>query len=147
MIKTLITVAALALTGLLSAPRAEAGHSHTSITYRSGFTSCGSPIYTRRYVRGYDRCGRPVFGYARVPVTRAYRQRPSPAPLTCASRTRPSHAPVTRARRPRPSIAHPDDEDDGGGGGPSVARTPSTSSEDEREGESDWFVTEDEMSE
>ena len=51
-----------------------------------------------------------------------------------------------RARRPRPSIAHPDDED-GGGGGPSVARTPSTSSEDEQEGESDWFVTEDEMSE
>ena len=77
MIKTLITVAALALTGLLSAPRAEAGHSHTSITYRIGFTSCGSPIYTRRYVRGYDRCGRPVFGYARVPVTRAYRHQAS----------------------------------------------------------------------
>ena len=51
-----------------------------------------------------------------------------------------------RARRPRPSIAHPEGED-GGGGGPSVARAPSTSSEDEREGESDWFVTEDEMSE
>ncbi|MBL49975.1 MAG: hypothetical protein CMP28_13640 [Roseibacillus sp.] len=69
MFKTLFLVAAVALPGLFCAPRAEAGPLHQSVTYRSGTTACGCPIYTRRYVRGYDSCRRPIYGYCRVPLS------------------------------------------------------------------------------
>ncbi|MDP7655017.1 MAG: hypothetical protein QF706_03040 [Roseibacillus sp.] len=72
MTKILLTIAAVALTGLISAPRAEAGHSSPSITYRSGCASCGCPVYTRRYVRGYDCHGHPVFAYSRVPQSHGH---------------------------------------------------------------------------
>ena len=68
MIQRLLAIVAVAVTGLLSAPQAEAGHSSLSITYRSGFTSCGCPIYTKRYVRGYDCYRRPIFGYTQLPI-------------------------------------------------------------------------------
>lgn len=70
MIKKLFTIAAVAVTGLLAAPQAEAGHStHASVTYVSGHASCGCPIQTRRYVRSYDCYRRPIFGYSRVPFS------------------------------------------------------------------------------
>ncbi len=67
MIQRLLAIAAVAVSGLLSAPQAEAGHCSQSITYRSGHSSCGCPIYTKRYVRGYDCHRQPIFGYSRVP--------------------------------------------------------------------------------
>ena len=69
MIPRLLSLAAVALAVLISTPSAEAGHGHLSITYRSGYASCGSPIYTTRYVRGYDCYRRPIYGYYRHPVS------------------------------------------------------------------------------
>ncbi|MFP6896189.1 MAG: hypothetical protein VCA38_06280 [Roseibacillus sp.] len=68
MIKRILAIAAVAFAGLLTAPNAEAGHTvETSITYRSGYASCGCPIYTRRFVRSYDHHGHPIYGYSHVP--------------------------------------------------------------------------------
>lgn len=69
MIKKLLAIAAVAMAGLLSAPQAEAGHSGLNTTYRSGQSSCGCPIYTKRFVRGYDCRRQPIFGYSRVPIS------------------------------------------------------------------------------
>jgi hypothetical protein len=70
MIKKLLAIAAVATAGLLSTTRADAGHSsHASTTYRSGHSSCGCPIYTQRFVRGYDCYRRPIFGYSQVPIS------------------------------------------------------------------------------
>jgi len=68
MTKNALTIAAVALAGIVAAPVADAGHSSLSITYRSGFSSCGCPTYTQRYFRGYDRYRRPLFHYARLPL-------------------------------------------------------------------------------
>ena len=67
--KKLIAIAATALVGLVAFPEsAEAGRSSVSYTYQSGRSSCGCPIYTKRYVRSYDCYRRPIYRYARVPV-------------------------------------------------------------------------------
>ncbi len=52
------------------APKAEAQyrsarHQHT---YVSNHRPCGCAVYTQRFVRYYDRCGRPVFGHRVLPV-------------------------------------------------------------------------------
>jgi len=103
MIKILLTVVAVALTGLISAPRVEAGHPSTCITYRSGCASCGCPVYTRRYVRGYDCHGHPVFGYTRVRLShghtcrhRIHYRHPHPRPVISRS---------TRSYQPRITLS------------------------------------------
>ncbi|MCH2063545.1 MAG: hypothetical protein MK194_07435 [Roseibacillus sp.] len=103
MIKILLTVVAVALTGLISAPRVEAGPSSTCITYRSGCASCGCPVYTRRYVRGYDCHGHPVFGYTRVRLShghtcrhRIHYRHPHPRPVISRS---------TRSYQPRITLS------------------------------------------
>lgn len=64
-----IAIAATILTGLVVLPeRAEAGRVTASFTYQSGRTACGCPVYTRRYVAGYDCYRRPVYRYVAVPV-------------------------------------------------------------------------------
>ncbi|NIP98771.1 MAG: hypothetical protein GWO24_37360 [Akkermansiaceae bacterium] len=68
MIRKTLTIAMLALAGAFAAPRAEAGHSHVSITIRSGYASCGCPYYSKRYFRGYDCYRRPVYHYTRLPI-------------------------------------------------------------------------------
>lgn len=52
---------------------AQAGHS-SSTTYVSGYTSCGTPIYTQRVLVGYDRYRRPIYQYRTLPPR--YRQEP-----------------------------------------------------------------------
>ena len=67
--KKLVATIAAAVTGLIAFPdKAEAGV-HVSFTYQSGRSSCGCPIYTKRYVAGYDCHHRPVYRYVHVPVT------------------------------------------------------------------------------
>jgi len=66
MIKKTLTIAAVALVATLAAPRAEAGHSSVSITYRSGHASCGCPTYSQRFFRGYDCYRRPIYNYRRL---------------------------------------------------------------------------------
>jgi hypothetical protein len=60
----LIAFAVAALSGLSAT--AEAGHSSSS-TYVSGYTSCGTPIYTQRILVGYDRYQRPIYQYRTLP--------------------------------------------------------------------------------
>ena len=100
-IHKLFAITAVVFVGLLAAPKAEAGHStHTSITYVSGHASCGCPIQTRRYVRGYDYYRRPVFGYSAVAFSHG-----SSCRLRAYSRSYHNHAPViyrtTRCYGPR----------------------------------------------
>ena len=109
---TLITAAIAALTLFGVAPSAEARHKHSkSYVYVSGYRSCGTPVYTERYLRGYDRCGYPVWGYRTVPrycpPPRAYSIRPAwvtarfaPSPTTRARRSRPSTRTASFARSP-----------------------------------------------
>lgn len=67
MIQRLLAIATVASAALLMTPKAEAGHScDTGYVYRSGYSSCGCPIYTKRYVRGYDCYRRPIYGYIRL---------------------------------------------------------------------------------
>ena len=40
----------------------------TSYTYRSGYTSCGCPIYTKRIIASYDCYQRPIYRYCGVPI-------------------------------------------------------------------------------
>jgi hypothetical protein len=81
--KTTITAIALAITCMIgSAPQAEARHyhrhGHQGQVYISGYRSCGTPVYTERYVIRYKRCGAPVWGYRRVAAPRAYCPPPPP---------------------------------------------------------------------
>lgn len=70
----ILTSAIAALALVVAAPEADArsyrGH-HSSHVYVSGYRSCGTPVYTERYVIRYrTRCGTPVWGYraVRAPV-------------------------------------------------------------------------------
>lgn len=45
--------------------QAEARHARSTV-YVSGYRSCGTPIYTMRYLVGYDHCGRPIWRYRTV---------------------------------------------------------------------------------
>lgn len=52
------------------APKADAQchsvrHQHT---YVSNHRPCGCAVYQQRFVRYYDRCGRPIYGYRTLPV-------------------------------------------------------------------------------
>jgi hypothetical protein len=68
--KTLLAITAIALTGLALPQAAEASHPSSSLnlTYVSGHSSCGCPIYTQRIFIGYDSWNRPVYRYVSVPV-------------------------------------------------------------------------------
>lgn len=70
---TSIAIAAIALLGatLSADARPHRGHDSGHV-YISGYRSCGTPVYTERYVRRYDRCGYPVWGYRVVPAPARY---------------------------------------------------------------------------
>ncbi len=79
--KLITTFAVAALAMLAAAPLAEARSyrgSHSSHTYVSGYRSCGTPIYTERYVRYIDRRGYPVWGYRTVAYTSRHYSAPRP---------------------------------------------------------------------
>jgi hypothetical protein len=74
--KTIFTFAIAAFSMLAATPEADArshrGH-HSNHVYVSGYRSCGTPIYTERYViRHRPRCGTPVWGYRVVPAPVRY---------------------------------------------------------------------------
>lgn len=78
---TLLTLSLAAFAWLAAAPAAEARHKHrgySSHVYVSGYRSCGTPIYTERYVIRVKRCGTPVWGYRRVAAPRVYCPPPRP---------------------------------------------------------------------
>ena len=80
-----LAVAAFAL--IAAVPQAEA-RSHGSRVYVSGYTSCGSPIYTEKYFIGYDHCGRPLWGYRTVrQYARTRYIAPCPPPVCHESRS------------------------------------------------------------
>lgn len=60
---TFFTIATLALLGTTTS--AEARHRKKRVTF-SSHQSCGTPVYTQRYLIGYDQCGEPIFGYRTV---------------------------------------------------------------------------------
>jgi hypothetical protein len=79
---TALCIAALTSIGATTPADARPYPSHT---YVSSYLSCGTPIYTERYLVGYDRCGEPVWGHRTVrspyrPVVRSYYQSPCPPP-------------------------------------------------------------------
>ena len=79
--KRLIAILAVATTGLVLFPQtAAAGHSRVGVTYQSGRSSCGCPVYTRRSIKGYDCYRRPVYRYVRVPVIHRCRHHGNAAP-------------------------------------------------------------------
>ena len=68
-----IVIATIAITlGLLALSQtAEARspkHCGSSYTYKSGHSSCGCAIYTKRIITGYDCYRRPIYRYCSVPV-------------------------------------------------------------------------------
>jgi hypothetical protein len=68
-----IVIATLAtVVGLLALPNtAEARspkHCDSGHTYRSGYSSCGCAIYTKRIISGYDCYRRPIYRYHSVPI-------------------------------------------------------------------------------
>ena len=69
--KTIIAILAIVV-GLLALPNtAEAGsprHCDSGHTYRSGYSSCGCAIYTKRIISSYDCYHRPIYRYYSVPV-------------------------------------------------------------------------------
>lgn len=76
--KTIATaIAAIALT-MGAATQAEArehcGERYSSSVYISGRASCGTPIYTERYLIRIDFRGGPVWGYRTLPVSYHSRQ-------------------------------------------------------------------------
>jgi len=79
--KTIITAIAATLTFLGTIPTAEAtpyrGRVQSSV-YISGYRSCGTPIYTERYLVGYDCHGHPIWKYRTVRAPRAYCPPPPP---------------------------------------------------------------------
>jgi hypothetical protein len=81
--KSPIIALALAAAALFaSSPQAEARHhrgrGHSSHVYISGYRSCGTPIYTEKYLRGYDCHGYPIWGYRQVAPPRQYCPPPRP---------------------------------------------------------------------
>ena len=72
--KKILTYLSVLSTAFLFTPNtAEAQHcSSGTTTYISGYTSCGSPIYTQKIFLRYDCYGRPVYTYRSLPVV--YRQ-------------------------------------------------------------------------
>lgn len=68
--KLLATAATVLVTTFALPSTAEAGVSlsiGSEYTYVSGHASCGSPIYTKRIVRGFDRFRKPIYSYHRLP--------------------------------------------------------------------------------
>ena len=59
-------IAALTLVGSASAQARDHGdrgyNSGYSSGYSSSYRSCDRPVYTERYLIGYDRCGRAIWG-------------------------------------------------------------------------------------
>ena len=69
---TSIVVAALALLGAVPVAEARSCGAPTSYVYISGYRSCGTPVYTERFLIRRDRYGRPVWGYRVVSAPRPY---------------------------------------------------------------------------
>ena len=75
--KTSILTSAIAALALIAAAPLADARSHrgqySNQIYVSGYRSCGTPIYTERYVRHYrPRCGSPVWGYRMAPAPVRY---------------------------------------------------------------------------
>lgn len=74
--KLLTTICAAVIAILATPNQAEAGvkvRIGSSNTYLSGRTSYGTPIYTKRTVYRFDRYGRPVYNYYRLPIAKSKR--------------------------------------------------------------------------
>ncbi|MES2980803.1 MAG: hypothetical protein V4727_00700 [Verrucomicrobiota bacterium] len=74
--KILTLIAASALTFLGTSVETEARphngyHAPASTVYVSGYRQ-GRPVYTEKYLVGYDRWGRPIFKYRTVQARRGY---------------------------------------------------------------------------
>ncbi|MDG2488543.1 MAG: hypothetical protein P8M65_12595 [Roseibacillus sp.] len=106
--KILYAVTAIALTGIFSSPRAEAGPCRSyNTTFRTASPSYGPAVYAKRYLRGYDYHGRPIFAYARAPLSHGHacqtRSRYySPRPRAVIPRAIPCAPPRVIVRSPRP---------------------------------------------
>lgn len=74
--KKLFTTLAVAAAAVVMLPQASEARSHRSCeqsyTYVSGYMACGTPIYTKRVFCHYDRYGRPVYDYVRIPSKHHY---------------------------------------------------------------------------
>jgi len=84
--KSSITALCIAAFTLIGTATPADARPHSNHTYVSSYRSCGTPIYTERYLLGYDRCGEPVWGHRTVrspyrPVVRSYHQPPCPPPI------------------------------------------------------------------
>ncbi len=75
-------IAALTFIGSASAQARDHGNRGYSNGYSSGYRSCETPVYTERYLIGYDRCGRAIWGTRVVrryaPVVRYVAPCPTP---------------------------------------------------------------------
>lgn len=89
---TTFAVAALALAGASTSAEARPhrGHEISSHVYISGYRSCGTPIYTEKYLVGYTRRGYPIWRYRVVEAPRRY-YRPEPRPRYYAAPPRPHY--------------------------------------------------------
>jgi hypothetical protein len=65
-ILTTFAIAALALLGSTPEVQARPYHHSGGGVFISGHRSCGTPIYSERYLVGYDRCGAPIWGVRAV---------------------------------------------------------------------------------
>ncbi len=65
--KSIVTlIAAACITLLGTTTQADARHYKNKNIYISSYQSCGTPIYTERYLVGYDACGEPIYGHRTV---------------------------------------------------------------------------------
>jgi hypothetical protein len=65
-ILTTFAIATLALLGSAPEVQARPYHHSGSRVFVSGHRSCGTPIYSERYLIGYDHCGAPIWGVRAV---------------------------------------------------------------------------------
>ena len=74
--KTILATIAAVFVSLIAFPqKAEAGSfpiGH-SVTYKSGYASCGCAVYTKRVITSYDYYRRPVYKYYSVPIVHSCR--------------------------------------------------------------------------
>ena len=71
--KTILTTLVTVVVSLTALPNSAEARPHcdthqSAYTYRSGWTSCGCSVYTKRVFTGYDCYHRPIYRYYRVPV-------------------------------------------------------------------------------
>ena len=65
----LLAIALVTISTLIILPQAAQAGPSLNITYKSGHSACGCPIYTQRIVTGWDSCRRPIYRYVALPVS------------------------------------------------------------------------------